>query len=135
MTSTAARPVDLAGSRFVSLTTYRRSGAPVSTPVWATADGDELVVLTPAGSGKTKRLAHTPRVQVQPCGRFGALRGGPVVEGHAVVVDDPAEVERVRSLVRRAYPGEYQLVMGVERLVERVRGRAATRRVALRITR
>ena len=45
----------LADHRFVSLTTFRRSGAPVSTPVWASRDGDLLVVLTPVGSGKVKR--------------------------------------------------------------------------------
>ncbi len=127
------RPVDLAGWRFVALTTYRRTGVPVTTPVWATRDGDALVVLTPRDSGKVKRLAHTPRVQVQPCGRFGALRGGPVVDGEAEVLTAPADVERVRALVRGAYPGEYQLVLGVERLVQLLRRAPAAERIALRI--
>ena len=59
----------LADERFVSLTTFRRSGQPVSTPVWVGRDGDALVVLTPSGSGKVKRLRADPRVEVQACGR------------------------------------------------------------------
>ena len=63
----------LAEQRFVLLTTYRRSGEAVSTPVWVAREGDALVVLTPARSGKAKRLRRDPRVQVQPCGRFGKV--------------------------------------------------------------
>ena len=37
--------LSLADARFVSLTTFRRSGAPVSTPVWVARDGGSLVVL------------------------------------------------------------------------------------------
>src|SRR5688500_10157693 len=74
----------LADERFVSLTTFRRSGQPVSTPVWVGRDGDALIVLTPAGSGKVKRLRHEARVEVRPCGRFGAVADGVVpVEGTA----------------------------------------------------
>jgi hypothetical protein len=38
----------LSDHRFVALTTFRRSGAPVSTPVSVGRDGESLVVLTPA---------------------------------------------------------------------------------------
>ena len=37
---------------YVSLTTFRRTGAPVVTPVWAAPDGDTLVIWTRADSGK-----------------------------------------------------------------------------------
>ena len=52
----------LGGVSFVSLTTFRRNGAPVSTPVWVAADGDDLVVLTPTASGKVRRLRNDARV-------------------------------------------------------------------------
>jgi len=41
-------------STYVSLTTFGRTGVPVSTPVWAAPDGDTLVVWTRADSGKRK---------------------------------------------------------------------------------
>jgi len=109
----------LADARFVSLTTFRRSGEPVSTPVWIGRDGGALVVLAPAGSGKVRRLRHDPRVEIRPCGRFG---------------ETPADVERARATIARTYPLESRLVLGIERLVERLRGRPRTERLALLIT-
>ncbi|MDT7579905.1 MAG: uncharacterized protein QOK35_1169, partial [Pseudonocardiales bacterium] len=47
---------EMADEQFVSLSTFRRSGAPVATPVWIARDGDALVVTTIADSGKVKRL-------------------------------------------------------------------------------
>ena len=93
--------LSLADERFISLTTFRRSGVPVSAPVWVARDGAALVVLTPAGSGKVKRLRRNPRVEVRPCGRFGAVADGVVpVEGRAEIRERPADVERARSSIR-----------------------------------
>ena len=125
----------LADARFVSLTTFRRSGERVSTPVWVGRDGASLVVLTPAASGKVKRLRHDPRVEVRPCGRFGAVADGvEPVSGTAELREHPDDVERARATIRRAYPIESRLVLGIERLVERIRGRPRTERLALLIT-
>ena len=66
----------LAGERFISLTTFRRSGEPVPTPVWIARDGDTLVVTTPAESGKVKRLRHHSRVELRPCSRTGRVPAG-----------------------------------------------------------
>jgi PPOX class probable F420-dependent enzyme len=53
-------------STYVSLTTFRRNGAPVATPVWAAPDGETLAVWTRADSGKRgtrlgKRRTLCPR--------------------------------------------------------------------------
>ena len=119
----------LADERFVSLTTFRRNGAPVSTPVWIGRDGDALVVTTPAASGKVKRLRHDARVELRPCGRTGKVDpGAPTVSGRAEILEDPAAQAGVAALLRRKYSLEYLVVMGIERLARR-----DTRRVALRI--
>ena len=125
----------LGDARFVSLTTSRRSGEPVSTPVWVARDGAALVVLTPAGSGKVKRLRHDPRVELRPCGRFGQVADGvEPVAGTAQLQEARAEVEQARAVIRRAYPIESRIVLGIERLAERLQGKPATQRLALRIT-
>ena len=125
----------LGEARFVSLTTFRRSGEAVSTPVWVAREGDALVVLTPAGSGKVKRLRNDPRVELRPCGRFGQVADGvEPLPGTAQLREAPAEVEAARTTVRRAYPVESRIVLGIERVAERLRGRPATQRLALRIT-
>ena len=124
----------LADHRFVSLTTFRRSGAPVSTPVWVARDGDALVVLTPSGSGKVARLRHDPRVEVRPCGRFGAVADGVVpVPGTAEIHEGVAAEQRARAGIRRAYPLESRIVLGIERLTELVRRRSPEPRLALHL--
>ena len=124
--------LSLADERFVSLTTFRRTGEPVSTPVWIARSGDGLVVLTPSDSGKVKRLRHDPRVVLRPCGRFGAVAdGAPTVSGRARVGDAPADEAVARAAIRRAYPVESRIVLGIERVVERLRRRPRTDRLAL----
>jgi hypothetical protein len=43
-------------------------------------------------------------------------------------------VVRARATIRRTYPVESRVVLGIERLVERLRGRSRTPRLALHIT-
>jgi PPOX class probable F420-dependent enzyme len=127
--------LSLADARFVLLTTFRRSGERVSTPVWVGRDGEALVVLTPAGSGKVKRLRHDPRVELAPCGRFGKVSDGVVpVPGTADLRESAPDVDRGRATIRRHYPIESRVVLGIERLAERLRGRPRTRRLVLLIT-
>ena len=110
----------LGAERFVSLTTFRRSGVPVPTPVWVAQDGEALVVITPAESGKVKRLRNDPRVELQPCGRTGRVaEGAPVTAGRAELVADPAEAARLTEVLRRKYGMEYRITMVVERVVAR----------------
>jgi uncharacterized protein len=117
---------DVAGERFVSLTTFRRDGTPVATPVWIARDGDALVVTTPADSGKVKRLRRDPRVEMQSCDRRGRVPEGAVpVAGVAEVV---APESRHVAVLRHKYGTEYRIITAVERLV---RGRRE--RVILRI--
>jgi PPOX class probable F420-dependent enzyme len=125
----------LADSRFISLTTFRASGEAVSTPVWVGREGATLVVLTPADSGKVKRLRNDPRVEIRPCGRFGAVADGvEPISATAELREQPHDVERARATIRRTYPVESRLVLGIERLVERLRRRPRTERLALLIT-
>ncbi len=125
----------LADHRFISLTTFRRNGTAVSTPVWVGRDGGSLVVLTPADSGKVTRLRHDQRVEVRPCGRFGAVEDGvEPIAAQAHLRDHPDEVARARATIQRTYPIESRIVLGIERLVERLRGRPRTARLALHIS-
>ncbi len=107
----------LGDERFVSLTTFRRSGEPVSTPVWVGRDGDTLVVTTPVSSGKVKRLRNDPRVEMRPCGRFGKVKAGAEpVSGVAELVTDPVGQTGPHELIRKKYGLEYRIVMAIERL-------------------
>ena len=67
----------LTDEKYLLLTTYRKSGVGVSSPVWAADLGNGTVGFwTSSGSGKAKRLAHTDKVTVQPCDARGKPRPG-----------------------------------------------------------
>ena len=98
------RVADVAACRYVSLTTFRRSGEPVATAVWVARDGDELVVITIDGVGKTKRLAHTPQVELRECDVRGTVPdGAPTYHGTARVVRSPEEIAAVRRAIAAKY--------------------------------
>jgi uncharacterized protein len=60
------------------LTTVRRDGRGVATPVSIVVSGDQAWFATAADSGKARRLAHTPRVTLAPCTVGGKVFGEPV---------------------------------------------------------
>jgi uncharacterized protein len=110
----------LGGERFVSLTTYRASGAPVPTPMWVLRDGRGLLMSTPEGTGKLKRLLVDPRVTLTPCGRRGRVpKGARAVDGVAEIIRDDEVVDQVAALLLDKYGLEYRLFMLIERLVRR----------------
>lgn len=69
---------NLRGHRFMSLTTFRKSGEAVPTPVWFAQVGDKLYVMTSPDSGKIKRIRGNAQVEVAPCDARGTLLGGSV---------------------------------------------------------
>jgi PPOX class probable F420-dependent enzyme len=118
--------------RYVSLTTFRRSGVGVATAVWVAPVGDALVVLTGAATGKAKRLRRDPRVELRECTVSGRVRpGAPVAIGRAEVVADPEELERLLAGHRAKYGLQFRIYRGIERLVA---GRNGPGDVVLRIT-
>lgn len=91
----------LGESTYVSLTTLKRDGSLVATPVWLARDGDHLYVTTPLETGKVKRLRHTSRVLLAPCDMRGQIKG-PHVEGTARLMDAEGS-EHVRRLIDAKY--------------------------------
>jgi hypothetical protein len=90
-------------SRYVSLTTYRRDGTAVPTPVWHVVDGGELFVVSEAGAWKVKRIRNNSHVVVTVCNIRGKIApGAPSVEGTARLLDD-AGTDAARRLLARKY--------------------------------
>jgi len=132
--SPAASPtalLALADERFVSLTTFRRSGEPVSTPVWIARDGNDLIVTTPKDSGKVKRLRNDTKVELRPCSRMGAVDpGATAVRGTAIIADD----DQSRDLLTAVFAAKYKLEYRVFLFIERLGKAGAKQRVLLRIS-
>jgi uncharacterized protein len=52
--------------KYINLTTFRKSGEAVTTPIWFALDGSKLYAWTSIESGKAKRIRNNKRVRVQP---------------------------------------------------------------------
>ena len=107
----------LSRARFVSLTTFRKTGVAVSTPVWIAMDGADLLVTTPSGSGKLKRLRNNPSVEMRPCSRMGKVDDdAPVVTGTATTEPETPALE---AIFKKKYGAEYWLFLKIEKLVSK----------------
>jgi uncharacterized protein len=109
--------------KYLSLTTYRRDGSPVSTPVWFVEDEGRLFVITGADSYKARRLRHNPAAMVAPCTARGVAKGD-AVPVHVEFLPD-AEHARVDALMAEKYRIDKILVLPVYRLVTKLRGGAS----------
>jgi uncharacterized protein len=96
--------VGITDEKYMLLTTFRRNGTPVASPVWVVAlDGDTFGFATSSASGKAKRLAHTGRVTVQASDSRGRVHtGSPVIEGTARITTGP-EYLTIKAKVREKY--------------------------------
>ncbi len=84
------------------LTTFRKNGKAVSTPVWYGHTGDHLYVFSLAKAGKVKRLRNSPRAEIAACTGIGRITG-PTLKAHARIM--PKEEEKIaRQALRRKYP-------------------------------
>ena len=94
--------------KYLSITSYRRDGSGVSTPVWFATEGDRLLVMTDSKSGKVKRIRRNPYVTIAPC----SGRGKPKAKGmpaHAEILS-ASEVERSKRLIERKYRSDLLFV-------------------------
>ena len=87
--------------RYLSITSYRRDGRGVATPVWFVVRDGRLLVETDAASGKVKRIRRNPQVRVAACTAGGRLRGEPVPAVAEILPD--SEVGAVERLMADKY--------------------------------
>jgi uncharacterized protein len=108
----------LGSEKYVLLTTFRRDGRAVPTPLWVMPDGAGLAFWTVRDSGKVKRVRNNARVTVTACD----LRGnphGPTYTGRARLGDDADRKHFGAALARK-----YGLIGRLTLLGSRLRRRA-----------
>jgi PPOX class probable F420-dependent enzyme len=94
-------PPAIEGQKYISLTTFRKNGAGVATPVWVGNDDDKLYVMTSSKTGKFKRIRNNPQVRVAPCTIRGRVTGP---ESPAVArILPPEEYVNAREIINRKY--------------------------------
>jgi PPOX class probable F420-dependent enzyme len=114
----------ISAERFVSITTRKRSGATVSSPVWIAPLADGTAGFTTgADSGKVKRIRNFPDVTLRACDRRGRVAPGAVEFRARAVVVVGADAAPVVAAVRRKYGWQAAMVDAVATLGGWVRRR------------
>lgn len=86
--------------KYVLLTTYRRDGTPVGTPVNIAVDGDRAFVRTWDTTWKLKRIRNNPEVEVAP----STVRGkptGPAIHARARILEGDESVYAGRAIAHK----------------------------------
>jgi PPOX class probable F420-dependent enzyme len=91
--------------KYVATTTFRKSGAAVSTTTWIVAlDGDRVGFWTSSASGKYQRLRNNPKIMLQPGDPRGRVKAGSSpVEGTAELVTADADFDAIQHGIRAKY--------------------------------
>lgn len=119
--------------RYLGLTTFKKDGTGVTTPVWFVREAGRLLVETDPESYKVKRILREPTVSVTLCTARGHLLEIPV-PAHAEILPDD-EVPRVETLMARKYRWD-MLIFKPIRAIQRALhfGRYRGKTVVLAIT-
>ena len=96
-----ARLISLASGSYLLVTTYKKDGSTVPTPVWVVRDGDALGVWTVSDSWKVRRIRNRADVLVGPCD----VRGRPTGEQVPATAEicDARRTAAYRTLLRQKY--------------------------------
>ena len=115
---------EIGAMRYVSLATFRKSGAAVRTPVWIAAANNKLYVYSEGDAGKVKRIRANGKAQLAACDMRGKLLGD-FVDASGRIVND--ETERAQAFA--ALKAKYGWQMGIANALSRLSGKYAKRTV------
>jgi uncharacterized protein len=88
--------LELADEPFISITTFKRDGTPISTPVWVAGDEGRLLVHSAADTWKVKRIRRDSHVRVAACGATGKVRGE-AFDAKATILADTSLVDTLEA--------------------------------------
>ncbi len=101
--------------QFINLTTFKRDGTPVPTPVWFVLYDDRLIITTARSTGKVKRILNKADVKVAPSTRMGKTTG-PEQDGKARISNQDTSMPAYQALKRK-----YGLLFRIIMLIHKVR--------------
>ncbi len=89
---------------YINLSTLKRNGVSVKTPVWFTQEDKEKIyyIYTLKKSGKVKRIRNFSKVQLALCNFRGKVKGK-WMNAHADLISDPEEIKLAFWLLRKKY--------------------------------
>lgn len=119
--------------KYLSLTSFKRDGSGVATPVWFVIEDGRLLIQTDGRSFKAKRIRRNPAVMIAPCTATGRMSREPSPARAEFLPD--SELDHVGYLLARKYRIDRIVILPVYRALQWLRGaRRGAGSVALAIT-
>ena len=109
---------DLRREQCIALTTFRKTGQAVTTPVWFAQSLGTIYAGTRADAGKLKRLRRSRRVTLVPCTYSGKVTGA-VIAGNARILTEPQECTAASTALAKKYGFMLPLTRNAWRLLHR----------------
>jgi PPOX class probable F420-dependent enzyme len=99
----------LENGQFINLTTFRKNGQAIATPVWFVWHEERLYVFTQEQSGKAKRIRANGRALIAP----SDVRGNPLgefISARGRVLRDEEKIKQVDRLFDKKYGIQRKLI-------------------------
>ena len=94
---------DILNCRTINLTTIRKSGTLVHTPVWVIKHGNIGYVRTSKFAGKIKRLKNNHKAFIAPCTNFGKVTGDKIEIKAEVLELNREEYDEISNKLKKKY--------------------------------
>jgi hypothetical protein len=120
MSSSLSTFAPLLKENYTRLTTFRKNGIAIATPMWFAENAGVIYMYTGATSGKVKRIRNSGRVTLAPCTASGKVTGVEV-EAHARIVSGSQEISRAEAALAKKYGIRRRLLYFVFSLMSIVR--------------
>ena len=110
----------IADEKYVVLTTTRRNGQTVATPVWIAPLPDGAAgFTTDLTSGKVKRIRNNSGVTLQPCNMRGRVTPGSTAVSATAAIITGADADAITAAINRKYWAMTKL-MGIGSVARKV---------------
>ena len=110
-------------AKYLTLGTFRKTGARVDTPVWFAEDNGFFYVLSNNQAGKVKRIRNGANCQIAPCTVLGSPTGE-WQDSTALIIDDLNEIQRAHKALKKKYGFQMLLLDGGARLGGKINQRS-----------
>ena len=99
---------DFADHKYLRLTSFRKDGTGVPTPVWFAYSTGKLYFFTTTKTWKVKRIQNNPKVEICPCSYKGKVEGKSF-EATARILEG-SEAQKAKSYLQAKYGFMYTLI-------------------------
>ena len=121
MSSDVPANSDLDHARYIALTTFKRDGTAVSTPVWITGESGRYVFTTGDKAWKSQRLLRNPAIEVRVCDMRGRVKpGASVHRGTGTISTLSADIAEAEKALSAKYGWQFRATKIVDAMKRRL---------------